>query len=79
MRRFISKLWQCHIWGLHDWTSPIQERENKPDKEKIERDGVIKSFLDDSMMYWMYCRRCGHVSEVAREFRKKMDAKYFNK
>ncbi len=74
MIKFISKIWWCDILGMHHWTSPYEER-GKPDKEKVEKEGIIKAFLDDTTMY---CKRCGHVSDVSKEFRDKMDEKYSN-
>jgi len=79
--KFISKLWLCHIWGWHLWTSPLQEREGKPDEEKlfqekIQTEGFEKVLLDETMMY---CKRCGHVSEVAINFRNKLEKSFLSK
>jgi len=70
MIKFLSKLWWCYIWNHHSWTSPIEEKKGWVDMEKVKREGIVKSVLDDAELY---CKRCGHVSEVAIENRAKIE------
>lgn len=62
---FIFKIWQCHIWKFHKWTS-AQEQGIPPTKEQLE--SGIKGFCDYAKMY---CKICGTESELSKKMRCK--------
>jgi len=35
MKKYLTILWWCKIWGLHDWTSASQKNK-KPTKKQLK-------------------------------------------
>jgi hypothetical protein len=60
MKKWISKIWNCRIWRLHDWTCAAEEGV-KPTEKQLS--GGFEGFMDYAKMY---CRRCGEVSKLSR-------------
>jgi hypothetical protein len=63
--------WQCTVMQSHDWTTDFQERGNKaPDLTgKVTAAEIYKAWVDDVRMY---CKHCGHESEVSKAFQKRV-------
>jgi len=63
MKKYLLKLWWCKLWRFHDWTSQVYKKEPPPEINTIE---------DYCKWAEMYCDRCGHVSELSKNFTKEM-------
>ena len=61
MRQFFSMLWHCKIWRFHKWTCAASEGV-KPTKEQLKSIEGFKEYAT------MYCKRCGHKSELNNGF-----------
>ena len=62
MKKLLTKLVTCWMFGDHDWTCAAKEGV-PPTREQLKD---INGFLDYARMY---CRRCGKESDISRHNR----------
>ena len=58
VRSFLSRLFFCKIMDSHEWTSNAQQG-IPPTPEQLKS---VAGFWDYATMY---CKRCGHISELS--------------
>jgi hypothetical protein len=59
VRSFLSRLFFCKIMDSHEWTSNAQQG-IPPTPEQLKS---VAGFWDYATMY---CKRCGHISELSK-------------
>ncbi len=57
----LSKLIRCYVFGMHNWTTDLEQRGGKPMEGLDTVEKVKAAFKNDCRMY---CKYCNHESEL---------------